>query len=201
MNSRSIRFLLAAVAIPVGLLLLISGTAVHAAKDSRTKKSGPAAVVNGHEISRAAYERQLNNIRRSLQQSGQSISEVQMNAIKGRILDHLIDQELLFQAAQKKGFRGDPQAVDARIADFKKRFDSPQAYTQALQSMDLTEDALRKELLRTSAIQQFIDKELASKIQISEADARRFYEEKKDAFQRPERVHARHILVKVSSNA
>ncbi|SMC25852.1 peptidyl-prolyl cis-trans isomerase C [Desulfacinum hydrothermale DSM 13146] len=164
-------------------------------------EAGPAAVVNGTAISRDAFDRQMNGVRQSLVQSGRLLNDVQLRDVKKRVLEGLIDREVLYQAAAAKGFKGDSKAVEDRLADLRGRFDTQEAYTKALKTMNLTEDILRRELTQNSAIEQFIDKELSKGISVSDAEAEAFYKERHELFERPERVHARHILAAVAPDA
>ncbi len=49
--------------------------------------------------------------------------------------------------------------------------------------------------------QEFVKKELEKALQIKPEDIKKFYDEHKNEFVKPESVHARHILVKVDQNA
>jgi peptidyl-prolyl cis-trans isomerase C len=54
---------------------------------------------------------------------------------------------------------------------------------------------------RGLAVQQFIDEELASKIQVSDAETKSYYDSHPKYFEVPEKVQASHILIKVDSEA
>lgn len=183
------------------LLCLVATLAFLPADPAAAADAGPAAVVNGTAISRDAFDRQMNGVRQSLLQSGHLLNDVQLRDVKERVLESLIDREILYQASTAKGYKGDSQAVEARLADLKGRFDTPEAYTEALKGMNLTEASLRQELLQNSAIEQFIDKDLSRGVTVSDAEAEAFYKERHELFERPERVHARHILAAVAPDA
>lgn len=187
-----------ALALVLCLMGSISAMAAEAAKDTEKK---PAATVNGKAISRAQFDRQMNGVRQRLLQSGHLLSDVELRDVKTRVLESLIDRELLFQESQKKGYKGDAKAVDEQVAQFKKRFETPEAYQQALKSMNLTENSIRDELLKNSAIDQLVQDRFAKGITVSDDETKAFYTERHDLFERPERIHARHILVSVKPDA
>lgn len=188
----------------VGLSAILSlaswtlGWAVEAGKDAEKK---PAATVNGKAITRAQFDRQMSGVRQRLQQSGRLLSDVELRDVKTRVLESLIDRELLYQESQKRGVKGDAKAVDAQLAQFKQRFETPAAFEEALKSMNLTENIIREELLKNSAIDQLVQERFGKVVDVSDAEAKAFYNERHELFEQPERVHARHILVSVKPDA
>ncbi|NOY69002.1 MAG: hypothetical protein GXP53_05845 [Deltaproteobacteria bacterium] len=64
-----------------------------------------------------------------------------------------------------------------------------------------SENSLRDQIRENLAIQELIDKDIMSKISITPEIEKAYYESHKDKFTKPEQVHARHILIKLSSDA
>ncbi|MEJ5348479.1 MAG: peptidylprolyl isomerase [Desulfosoma sp.] len=182
------------------IALLGFGIALGAESAKDTDKK-PAATVNGKAISKAQFDRQMNGVRQRLLQSGHLLSDVELRDVKSRVLESLIDRELLYQESQKRGFKGDAKAVDNQIVQFKQRFETQEAYEQALKSMNLTENAIREELLKNSAIDQLVQDRFSKGITVSDEESKAFYKERHELFEKPERVHARHILVSVKPDA
>ncbi len=183
------------------LIALLGFGIAMGAESAKDMDKKPAATVNGKAISKAQFDRQMNGVRQRLLQSGHLLSDVELRDVKNRVLESLIDRELLYQESQKRGFKGDAKAVDSQIAQFKQRFETPEAYEQALKSMNLTENAIREELLKNSAIDQLVQDRFSKGITVSEEESKAFYKERHELFERPERVHARHILVSVKPDA
>ncbi|WP_456433568.1 peptidylprolyl isomerase [Nitratifractor sp.] len=105
-------------------------------------------------------------------QAGQGLSFDTLPAQgKQAVVKNLIERALIRQAAQKAG-------IDQN-ADFK----------QALQRA-------RNDLLVTFWLKKQYDDTI-----VSDGEAKEFYEKNKDKFKIPERVHARHILVKTKEEA
>lgn len=190
-----------ALAIALFLLGSIPAGAAEASKNTKDAEKKPAATVNGKAISKDQFDRQMNGVRQRLLQSGHLLSDVELRDVKTRVLESLIDRELLYQESQKKGYKGDAKAVDEQVAQFKKRFETPEAYQQALKSMNLLENAIRDELLKNSAIDQLVQDQFGKGLTVSDEETKAFYTERHDLFERPERVHARHILVSVKPDA
>ena len=65
----------------------------------------PVAVVNGVNISKMEYEREINLQLHTASQQGRQIPEAMLPKIKADILNNLIDRELLYQESQKKKYQ------------------------------------------------------------------------------------------------
>lgn len=143
-----------------GALSLSLGAALLSASDV-------VAVVNGHKITKAEVNTFL---RQSM--PNQPISYDMLDPkTKKKVLDGLIETEILAEAARKAGVEKDPE------------------FQQML------EMAKKKLMINTWAKKQF------EKIIVSESEAKEFYEKNQDKFTRPAQVHARHILVKSEKKA
>nr|WP_305791187.1 peptidylprolyl isomerase [Desulfatitalea tepidiphila] len=55
---------------------------------------------------------------------------------------------------------------------------------------------MKAQIVERTAIRSFIEKEIVSKIQVSDEEANTFYKDNPNYFKRPEEVHAQHILIK-----
>ncbi|MBS3808714.1 MAG: peptidyl-prolyl cis-trans isomerase [Desulfobacterales bacterium] len=67
--------------------------------------------------------------------------------------------------------------------------------------MNYSEDLLKKQIKENLAIRKLIDEKIASKISVSDEEIKDYYENNQDEFKNPEKVHARHILVKSQQDA
>ncbi len=91
--------------------------------------------------------------------------------VKRKVLEQVVEQQLLQEKAIKSGIEKDKE------------------YKEAL-----------AKLKRKLALDVWMKKQLDA-IKVSDAEAKKAYEEHKSAFKRPETVHARHILVKTEKEA
>lgn len=159
--------------------------------------SGKAADVNGSTISYADFERQLSMFQKQVMkgQPGQ-LPDALMQRLKGQVIQKMVGDELLYQEAVKKGFTIDEKSVDNEMIRIKRQFKDEKQYQAQLKASGHTEDNLRNQIHRQASISQLIKKEIVPQINIKPEDAKKYYEENKDKFRRPERVRARHILMK-----
>ncbi|MCX5852184.1 MAG: peptidylprolyl isomerase [Deltaproteobacteria bacterium] len=177
------------------MLVFAASPALSAGKDTSV------AVVNGTPISKATFDREYNRVRQGLAQSGQTPTDAQLPQIKNRILDNLIDVELLYQDSKKQGVKVDDAQVNTRIEAVKKQFPGDAEFKKALEKTMITEKDLREQLKREIAIKQFIDTKIGKNITATEKEAKEFYDKNPQTFKQPEQVKASHILIKVDEKA
>ncbi len=187
--------------LPLALsLLLVTLVLPGAAKKAKTHQV-KIAEVNGKTISKAEFDRELDRILQRFQRTGHKLTDAQMTEVKKNVLDNLIARELLYQESKRKGITIKKEDVDKQIADLKKKFPSEKDFDDTLKKMHLTKESLRTQVEEGMAIQELIDKEFMQKTVVTDAEAKKYYDEHPDLFKQPEKVRASHILIKVSQNA
>ena len=146
------------------------------------------------------YQAGLDQLHRQVSMTGRQPDEKEMPTLKQRILDNLIDRELLKQEAEKRGIKADDAEVNAQL-DAVKKGTTPENFANSLKQMNMTEPALKDYFASQLAMKKLIDKELASKIVVTPEEVKAFYDGNPDVFKTPEMVRASHILVKVDKTA
>jgi len=187
------RLIIAAVAI-----CLLTGPAW---ADKAASSGKEAASVNGKLISKSQYERDLSVFQKRVAQEGRQLSDADLTTVKNRILENLIDTEVLYQQSQKEGVKVDDQAINEQIETIKKRFSDEAAYKKALEGMDVSEKEIRAQIQRGLAINQLLDTNVRTKITVTEEESKKFYNNNPNLFKQPEQVKASHILIKMAPNA
>jgi peptidyl-prolyl cis-trans isomerase C len=155
------------------------------------------AVVNASVITQEDFDNEMSRIQRQLLSMGKPPTDSQLSAIRKQVLENLINVELLYQQSQKEGIKVDEAAINQQLSTLKGRFTSEAEFTAALGKMNMSEAALKSRLKREMAIQQFIEKEFAQKVTVSEEEIKAYYDGHPDSFKQPEQVQASHILIKV----
>ena len=196
MNTKKIRI----AAKLAGALALVAVSAIGFAAGPKAP-GDMIAVVNGTIITQGEVDRLMNFELRRAAQNGQQISEAEMPKIKNSILDSLIVGELLFQESKKKGVQVQPETVTEKLNLVKKRFPNEAEFEKALAENKMTESKIREDIKRDMAIQALIDKEVDSKVEVTDEESKTFYDTNPQLFQQPERVKASHILIKVDEGA
>lgn len=163
--------------------------------------SGIAVKVNGKAITEADV---LEEEDRLMKQFGAQFDTSQMDEMRQVLRDqavrNVIDRELLRQAADKEKIKIEKSEIEARIDEIAQRVGSRQALAERLEMMGMSEETLKLELESGMRIEKLLDKH-SQVNEVSEQEARAFYEQNKERFVQPERVRASHILIQVDANA
>jgi peptidyl-prolyl cis-trans isomerase SurA len=136
------------------------------------------AKVNGEKISRADVDKYYNN-----QTSGspQKPSGDQEASLRLNILRQLIDDQIMMQRARKMNLMATDEEVDAKFAEFKAPY-TQEEFDRHLKERNLTSDDLKRDLRRSLTFDKIINKEITSKINISDADIAQYYNDHKSEF-------------------
>lgn len=140
------------------------------------------------EVARAAAQFQVNL-------SGAD-GEKQRAELSRLVLDQLIDQRLILQAARKRGVQVSEAAVRAEIDRIKKSFGTEEEFQQALAQRGLTMEDVRR-LLRVNLTLRAL-MPLVAKVDVPEAEVRKSFETRRAQFDQPEQARASHILIRVA---
>jgi peptidyl-prolyl cis-trans isomerase SurA len=165
-------------------------------------KSGPnvtadtAAIVNKKEIKLAEVEKIFQN---KVKQSNQTPSSEEAQALRLDILRQLINDEILMQQAAKDNLEATEAEINTKLTDLKKNF-TEERFQQSLKEQGLTVDDVREELKKSSTIEKFYNKEITSRISVSDAEIRDFFNKNKQNFNLPDTWHVYHILITPKSD-
>jgi peptidyl-prolyl cis-trans isomerase C len=194
---------LRSIVVSLVVAIALTGTAFSAEKKKTTSKKTVAvpatptnvvAKVNGIPITRAELDRATKFMLAQSQNKKELTAEQKKNADVA-VLEQLISAELLYQAGKKLKIADVDSRVAAQIKLGKSKFPSTAAYDKALKESGLTEKELEEFARKEIYINNLIEQEIASKVTISNDDAKKFYDENTDKFKQSESVQASHILI------
>lgn len=161
-----------------------------------------AALVNGEKILMSDLDRNMSMAIAANPGLSPEVNMQEYIKMKNKVLDYMIDQELIFQEAKKQNLLASDKEVDDTIAEVKQNFSSEAEFQMVLKRQGFTEKNYRDMVKRVATMRKFIEvkiKPLAKPV--TEKDVTEFYEAHKSGFVDRERVRARHILIKVAPNA
>ena len=116
------------------------------------------------------------------------------------ILRELIDNEILMQRAEKLGLLATDEEVNSKLAEIKAPY-TQEEFDKRLKSRNLTLDDFKRDLRRSLTIDKVLNKEVTSKINISDDDITNYYNEHKAEFNLIEpQYHLAQILVTTQPN-
>ncbi len=160
-------------------------------------QSGPkispdtAAVVNQTTIKNSDVEKIYQN---RLKQSAQPLSPEEILTLRLTILSQLISDEMLMQRAAIDKLTASDEEVNVRFNDFKKDF-TEEKFQQFLKDQGVTVDEIKKEIRKSATIEKLYNKEITSKISVTEAEINEYFARNKGNYNLPESWHVQHILV------
>lgn len=174
--------------IAAGVLLTLTGCPGRVGADLMAK-------VNGYKVNRSELDKSYN---RQVAGATQKLSSEQEQALRLQILQQIINQQLYLQKAEKLGIVATDEEVENRInkASFTK-----EEFAKRLEEMGLSEDDYRQEIRKSLTIEKLLNKEIASKVSISDADIQSYYNEHKSQFNVIEpQYYLAHIFVSAKPN-
>ena len=178
------------------ILLLFTGSALHAIE------IGIAATVQGQEITEARLQAGIDNY---LLRQGTNIGVMRdpnrYNELREKILDVLIGQELLWQAARRDKIFVDDAEVDQAFAQYQAQFDDELSFNNKLSDGGFNKSSFQQNLKQQLSVRKWIQEFVLKDVSVSDAEVSAFYNENKAEFIEPEKIRARHILIKLESGA
>ncbi|MBB6145455.1 peptidyl-prolyl cis-trans isomerase SurA [Silvibacterium bohemicum] len=136
------------------------------------------AIVNGKPILRPDVETRYQD---TLGQSNQHPSREQGDIIRLNVVRDLIDEEILMQRAAKLNLVATDEEVMSKINEFKAPF-TQEEFNKRLQDRHLTLDDLKREIRRGKTEEKLFNKEINSKINITDTDIANYYNAHKAEF-------------------
>lgn len=132
------------------------------------------ATVNGKEIPRSDLDRAYQSLRISQGQSPQEPSPEQATFMKLDLLDHLIEEEILQQRAAKLNVAASDEDVNAQLTEMKAPF-TQEEFDKQLKERNETLDDLKKDIRQHLTERKLLNKEIESKINITDAEIGNYY--------------------------
>ena len=112
-----------------------------------------------------------------------------------QMADDFVTSALLEQEAAARKLAATEDEVNEAIHNIETNLPPGMSFQEALESQELDPDTVRKQIRDELVIKKLIDAEVGTDVKATEKEAAAFFESRKDSFNVPESVHARHILI------
>lgn len=160
-------------------LLLFGGASVFVVSGChRSPSADVVATVNGKEIPRAELER---NYQISLGDSQQPLSPQEADIRRLNVLQKMIQDEILQQQAAKLNLTASDEDVNARVTEIKAPYTEDQFFN-LLKQRNLSLDDFKRDIRRQLTTTKLLNKEVESKINVTDAQISSFYTAHKAEF-------------------
>lgn len=166
------------------------------AEAARADTFGLVARVDGQEITAKRFEHYFEDF---LSDRGRNIASIRnpdaLRKLRSEALNALIDEELLWQEAARKGMSASPQEIDAAFERMRSSFRTPDAFARRLERAGFDEAGYRDYLGQQLAVKRLVEERIQAGITVSDAEARRYYRNNPARFAIPEQLRLRHIAI------
>ena len=156
------------------------------------------ATVNGKDITRTQLQDIFNA---AVQSSGMNVADLSSAQQIGgytQLLNDLIDRQLLLDAASKEEITNED--VEAEIKKFKSQFPDEAIFDTQMKQAGMTPEKLQSDVREELKIRRWMESQVKTP-DVTDADAKSFYESNLKEFEQPETVKASHILFMVDADA
>jgi peptidyl-prolyl cis-trans isomerase SurA len=178
----------------------LSVTLVLLAGCHKGPQQGVVATVNGHPIFQTDVDKLYNaNLANNPQQQPPSTDEI--DSVKLNILHELVLQEIIEQRAAKQNLTATDAEVDAKVSEMKAPYTEDQ-FQARLKASNYTLDELKRDVRRSLTQNKLINKEINSRITVTDADVTKYYNAHKADYDFIEpKYHLAQIQVTVQGSA
>ena len=156
------------------------------------------ATVNGKDITRSQLQEIFNAAAHSSGTNVADLSTAQQLDGYTQLLNDLIDRELLLVASSKEEVSRDD--VEAEIKKFKNQFSDEAIFDAQMKQSGMTNEKLQNDVREELKIRRWMESQVMPS-EVSNADAKAFYDSNIKEFEQPETVKASHILFMVDAGA
>jgi len=182
---------------PNPVLLLAAACALVLAACKHSPPADVAAVVNGHPITYTQLEKMYQT---QYPQQPEAANKDLVMSQKLDLLSSLITNEILLQRAEKLGLTAVDADVDTEINKMKAPF-TKEEFDRQLAGRHTTLGDLRAQIRQQLTVDKLVNKEITSRVNITDADVANFYNANKASFNLAEpQVHLAQILVTPDPN-
>ena len=152
------------------------------------------ASVNGKAIGRSDLDRAFTDAQRN-KQDPQPETEEQGKSDRLTLLRSLIDGEIIQQRAAKMNLTATNEEVDAKLTEMKSRYTEEQ-FAEVLKESGRSLDEVRRDLRKQITLDKLLNKEINSKINVTDAEVSGFFNAHKAEFNLIEdKLHLAQIVV------
>ncbi|MED5353982.1 MAG: peptidylprolyl isomerase [Nitrospinota bacterium] len=149
------------------------------------------ARVNGVDIESKYIQFRLSQI---IKKINRPLTIKEKTSIVKDLIEKEIVRELINQQGKKEKLVLDNKMIETELESLRSAYSSGDEFNNALKTRNINLEDIKKSMQIDLNARQLLNAQIKGKINISNEDVKKYYEENKSKFQRPEAYHARHIL-------
>lgn len=169
--------------------------ATHASAQANLFADPVVAKGKGFEIKQSEVEDAFLKFKANAAGNGQAVPDTQRDEIEKRILERLVVVKVLGARANEADKAESKKKADKFLEDTRKAAGSESAFNRQLLAMGLTEDEFKRDVLERAMSEEVIERELKPKVNVTDAQVKKFYEDNPARFEQPELVKFQHLHI------
>ena len=186
--------------VSLGLLLVVH-TGCSATAGTAEPAVDRVAEVNGVPILRRSFRIDYRQAVEAHAQKGNPVNEAYLRDLRSRLIDYLVDTELLLQDAARRGIIIAPEELDQAVAAARATFDNDVQFQEHMRKTGMRLEDYRSRRRQALVVKKLIATHIAPGVTVSNQEIQAFYRENTGRFRIPERLHIRHITLRLPPNA
>jgi len=147
------------------------------------------------EVRRSQVDEAFVQFKANLTARGQPFPEERREQVETQLLDRLVVTRLLVNRATDEDRARAKALAEKFEGDTRKQAGSNESFERQLLAMGFSTEQFREQVAERAICEEVVERELKTKVSITNEQAKKFYDENGDQFERPEMVRASHILI------
>ena len=160
------------------------------------------AVVNDEAITQSEMDVYLRPLYEELRQQygGEELAK-QLDEVRLKLLNQMIEDRLVFQDAKTRGITVDESEIDEVVEETKKRFSSDTEFENMLIGQGYNLNELRESFHRQIAVRKLQDMQIRSQVVVSPQEIEDYYKNHQSEFAEEEAVKVRSVSIRKNEDA
>jgi peptidyl-prolyl cis-trans isomerase C len=153
------------------------------------------ATVNGEQVAAGTLTRELREA-----QAGTAGGDANVDVLRRRILDELVDRTLLLQQARARSIVVGQDQIERAFLRLRAEYPGTH-FDELLAQERLSQAELKARLREQLTLERLFEAEVFPAVQVAKTEIERYYGDHLQEFQEPERVHVLQIVVATREEA
>jgi parvulin-like peptidyl-prolyl isomerase len=158
------------------------------------------ALVNGEPLLFKDFDRELARDLRAPEGDGPPPSPATVEKVRHELLDRMVGELLMLQAARQLNLTVAPEEVDRRLMRIQSDY-TGEGYTKALEESQLTQTEYQQKTVMRLTLEKLLSQHVYPRVALTEEEIRQEYDRDPSVYAEPEEVHAAQIVVKTLEEA
>jgi peptidyl-prolyl cis-trans isomerase C len=161
-----------------------------------------AVTVNGGDITESQVEKeikpQLERLAAQAAQMPPAFLEQYKTQIRQQALEKMVVEKLLNQKAKQLNLQVNDEEVMKKIEEMVAQQNPPlsmEDFKALIEASGQSLEEVKERIRKRTCYEKIFETQFEGKINVTEEDAKKFYDENKQQFETPEQVRASHILI------